>query len=204
VSLLVGSETCRAERAAQAGRTERATARSSPRAFTEKKGETMKEVPVGEAWKRKYPEQVSLAVSVDSEGKANIIALGWCMPASFDPPMMAISVGKTRYSHQLISECREFVVAFPSEEMGKEVLYCGTHSGRDVDKFRETGLVAVPAKKVRPPLIEGCVANFECKVIGEIETGDHTVFVGEVVAAHVSEQKKRRLYNLGDFTFSGL
>ncbi len=87
-----------------------------------------------------------MATSVDSKGKPNIIALGWCMPTSFDPPMMAISVGKTRYSHQLISESREFVLAFPSEEMGKEVLYCGTHSGRDVDKFKETGLVPVPAK----------------------------------------------------------
>lgn len=164
----------------------------------------MKQVPVEEAWKRKYPEQVSWAVSVDGEGKADIISLGWCMPTSFDPPMVAISVGKTRYSHKLISESREFVVAFPSEEMGKEVLYCGTHSGRDVDKLKETGLVAVPAKKVRPPLIEGCVANFECKLVGEIETGDHTIFVGEIVAAHVSEEQKKRLYNLGDYTFSGL
>lgn len=164
----------------------------------------MKQVTVEEAWKTKYPEQVSWAVSIDSEGKADIISLGWCMPTSFDPPMMAISVGKTRYSHKLISKSREFVVAFPSEEMGKEVLYCGTHSGRDVDKFEETGLMAVPAKKVRPPLIEGCVANFECMVVGEIETGDHTIFVGEIVAAHISEEKKRRLYNLGNYTFSGL
>jgi len=88
--------------------------------------------------------------------------------------------------------------------MAKEVLYCGTHSGREVDKFKETGLVAVPAKKVRPPLIEGCVANFECKVVGEIETGDHTIFVGEVVAAHVSEEKKRRLYNLGNYKLAGI
>lgn len=164
----------------------------------------MKKVSVEEAWKRKYPEPVVLAVSVDAEGKANIIALGWCMPTSFEPPMMAISVGKTRYSHKLISECREFVVAFPSEEMAKEVLYCGTHSGRDVDKFKESGLVAVPAKKVRPPLIEGCVANFECKVVGEIETGDHTIFAGEVVAAHVSEEKKGRLYNLGNYNLAGV
>jgi flavin reductase (DIM6/NTAB) family NADH-FMN oxidoreductase RutF len=164
----------------------------------------MKLSTVEEAWKRKYPEPVVLAVSVDAEGKGNIIALGWCMPTSFEPPMMAISVGKTRYSHKLISECREFVVAFPNEEMAKEVLYCGTHSGRDVDKFKESGLVAVTAEKVRPPLIEGCTANFECKVVGEIETGDHTIFVGEVVAAHVSEEKKGRLYNLGNYNLSGI
>jgi len=89
----------------------------------------MKEVSFEEAWKRKYPEQVSWAVSVDSEGKADIISLGWCMPTSFEPPMIAISVGKTRYSHQLISESQEFVVAFPilllfSKEDSTQALFC--------------------------------------------------------------------------------
>ena len=164
----------------------------------------MKEVPIEQAWKRKYPEQVSWAVSVDPRGRADIISLGWSMPTSFDPPMVAISVGKTRYTHRLISESGEFVLAFPSEEMADEVLYCGTHSGRQVDKFKQTGLVALPATKVRPPLIQGCVANFECKLAARIDTGDHTIFVGEIVAAHVIDERKRRLYNLGGYTFAGL
>jgi len=164
----------------------------------------MKEVRVGEAWGRKYPEPVVLAVSI-GDGKANIIPLGWSMITSFGPPMMAISIGHTRYSHELISKGKEFVLAYPTENMGKDVLYCGTHSGMDVDKFKATSLKSMPAKLIKPPLIEGAAANFECKVVSQIDTGDHTIFVGEVVTAYVSDEKKRRLYTLDrNKSFGGL
>jgi len=165
----------------------------------------MKEVFAGEAWERKYPEAVVLVTSVDRNGKANIISLGWSMCTSFQPPMLAISIGKTRYSHNLVSENKEFVLAFPSEELAEAVLYCGTHSGRDVDKFRDRGLTAVKAKRIAPPLIEECIANFECKVVGELDTGDHTIFAGEILAAYVSEKKKKRLFTAGKgYKFTGL
>ena len=155
----------------------------------------MKEAKVTEAWGRKYPEPVVLAVSIIDD-KPNIIPLGWSTITSFGPPMMAISIGHTRYSHEIISKTKEFVLAYPSEDMGKEVLYCGTNSGRDVDKFKSTGLKSMPAKIIKPPLIADAVANFECKVVSKIDTGDHTIFVGEVVTAYVSDEKKRRLYTL--------
>jgi flavin reductase (DIM6/NTAB) family NADH-FMN oxidoreductase RutF len=164
----------------------------------------MKQVEVSEAWARKYPEPVVLVTSIKDD-KPNIIPLGWSMITSFVPAMMAISIGHTRYSHELISKGREFALAYPGEDMGKEVLYCGTHSGRDVDKFKETNLKSMPAKKIKPPLLKDAVANFECKVVKQIDTGDHTIFVGEVVAAYVSPEKKRRLYTLDkNRTFGGL
>lgn len=164
----------------------------------------MKEVSANEAWKRKYPESVVLVTSVDKEGNPNIIALGWSMCTSFVPPMVAISVGKTRYSHKLISESKEFVFTFPHEGMKDEVLYCGTHSGKKVDKFEETGLTAVPGKHVRPPLIEECLVNMECRVVGELDTGDHTIFAGKILTAYVSEKSGKRLYSLGGDKLGGL
>jgi len=159
----------------------------------------MREVTLGEAearWNR--PERVVLAVCTDSEGKANIIALGWKMKTSINPPMVAISVGKARYSHKLISEGKEFVLAVPSEDIPKEVLYCGTHSGRDVDKFKQTGLTPLSAKFVKPPLIKECVVNLECKLVGQLDTGDHTIFVGQIVASWASEDEKRNLLSIGE------
>lgn len=143
------------------------------------------------------PQRIVLAVSCDADGKPNIIPLGWKMQTSFEPPMLAISVGHTRYSHRLIREGGEFVLAWPSEDMAAAVLFCGTRSGRKVDKFKEAGLTAVPASKVRPPLIGECVANMECVLAGALETGDHTIFVGEVVAAHVADAPKRLLISIG-------
>jgi len=163
----------------------------------------LREVPVEEAWKRKYPERTVLAVSISKDGKPNIITLGWNMPTSIKPPMVAISVGLTRYSHKLISESGEFVLAFPSEGMEDALLFCGTHSGRDVDKFRATGLTPVKAKYVKPPLIAEATVNMECRVVGSIRTGDHTIFVGEILAAYVSDEDKPVLFNVGNWVFKG-
>ena len=158
----------------------------------------LKSVSVNEAWQRKYPEQVALATSVDPEGNADIIALGWFMTTSFQPPMCAISVGHTRYSHELISECGEFVAAFPAEGCEDDVLLCGTKSGRDCDKFAETNFTAAESSEVAPPLIAECLVNLECVVEGELETGDHTIFSGRIVAAYINEEAGRRIYNLGN------
>lgn len=160
----------------------------------------MREVPIAEAWKQKYPEQVVFATSVGSDGKPNIIVLGWAMPTSGSAPMVAISVGHTRYSHQTISAGGDFVLAFPAASMTDAMMYCGTHSGRDGDKFGPAGLRTLPARRVRSPLVDGCVANFECRLVSQHTTGDHTIFVGEILTAHV-EDGVERLYNLGGGRF---
>ncbi len=163
----------------------------------------LREVSVEDAWRRKYPERTVLAVSISREGRPNIITLGWNMPTSVRPPMVAISVGVSRYSHKLISEGGEFVLAFPSEGMENAILFCGTYSGRDVDKFKATGLTPVKAKYVKPPLIGEATVNMECRVVGSIRTGDHTIFVGEILAAYVSKEDKPVLFNMGNHVFKG-
>jgi flavin reductase (DIM6/NTAB) family NADH-FMN oxidoreductase RutF len=81
--------------------------------------------------------------------------------------------------------------------MGPATYYCGTHSGRDGDKIGPSGLKLLPATKIGTPLIEGAVYNLECTLHGELETGDHILFVGEVVAAHLDESAGERLMNFG-------
>lgn len=146
-------------------------------------------------WRR--PSRIVLAVSVDEKNNPNIIVLGWKMYTSFKPPMVAISVGKTRYSHNLILKSSEFVLAIPGENLAEEVLYCGTYSGRSVDKFKETNLTPIPASKVNPPLIKECIANMECKVVGNLDTGDHTIFAGEILVSWISDEKKKNLLSIG-------
>ncbi len=163
-----------------------------------------RQAPASQAWERKYPEHIVMVTTVSAEGKPNIITLGWAMPTSGQPPMCAISIGLPRYSHALLEQVPEFVLSFPAEDMEEAMLLCGTKSGRDTDKFREAGLTAIPATEVRPPLIGEAVTNMECRVVSSLRTGDHTIFAGEIVAAHHSVRDVRRLYNLGDGRFAGL
>lgn len=150
-----------------------------------------------------FPTVATLVTCVDGEGRTNIITLGWSMKTSHDPPMVAISVKPSRYSHDLIASSGEFVLAIPTIEIVEELHYCGRHSGRDVYKFEVTGLTPAPAEKVRAPLIEECPANLECRLVSQLTTGDHTIFVGEVVAAHVDEaffDEGRRCLDLDEAT----
>jgi flavin reductase (DIM6/NTAB) family NADH-FMN oxidoreductase RutF len=133
------------------------------------------------------PRLVVLVTSVDKNGKPDIITLSWAMPTSFDPPLVAISVGTSRYSHDLITDCGEFVVNIPPISILAKVRVCGSRSGRTADKFAEAGLTSIASKKVKPPRIKECVAYLECKLVGKFQTGDHTIFVGSVVAASVDE-----------------
>jgi len=157
----------------------------------------LNETAYGEAIARKCPEQLAWATCVDADGNPNAIALGWVMNTSIDPPMLAISVGLTRYSHELIERSGEFVVVFPSEAMTDATLVVGTKSGRDGDKMKEAGVRLVAAKVVGAPLVDDACACFECKVRGTLLTGVHTIFAGEVVASHTGPPDARRIYTLG-------
>ncbi len=136
-----------------------------------------------------YPSPAGLVSSVDAQGRANIITLGEIFNLSIaSPVIVGIAIAKPRYSHELISASREYVVNLPTVAMMEVVDRCGSVSGRDVDKFARFSLTAVPAEKVRPPLIGECPVNIECRVIGIQEIGDHDLFLGEVLAEHVAEE----------------
>lgn len=155
------------------------------------------ETPFSEAVVKKYPEPVVIVLARDSSGKVNPITLGWSMFTSYVPPMMAISVGLPRHSLGVIRAAGEFVIAYPSELQREQALFCGTHSGRYMDKLAGSGLRTVPASRVDCLLLDDAVANFECRLAGELITGDHAIFSGEVLASHVNPDAVGRLYLTG-------
>ena len=163
------------------------------------------EVPYTEAIKRKYPEPVTIAIAKDPQGKYNPITLGWVMSTSHVPPMLAISIGKARYSLEAIRQAKAFVVSFPSAEQLEESLVHGTRSGRDCDKLALAGTAIQPAQKIDGVLMAEAEANFECVLEGELETGDHVIFAGRIVASYVSDSPaKGRLYTLGNEQLGGI
>jgi flavin reductase (DIM6/NTAB) family NADH-FMN oxidoreductase RutF len=135
------------------------------------------------------------------------------MPISMDPPLVGISVHPQRYSFDLIRSTGEFVVNVVPYTMAKEALYCGRVSGRDVDKFTTTPLTPSPARIVRPPIIKECISHLECRLMQDIEAGDHHIFVGEILEAYVRSEHisssgrydpetTQILFHMGGDTFS--
>jgi flavin reductase (DIM6/NTAB) family NADH-FMN oxidoreductase RutF len=138
------------------------------------------------------PTKVVLVTSVSKEGRTNVMTVGWVMPCSHQPWMVAVAIHPRRYTHQLIEETKEFTVNVPSEELTYQTEYCGEYSGRFVDKFAETRLTAKPGKKVKSPWIKECVAFMECRLAGRNKAGDHTIFIGEIVYAEAEERFIKR------------
>lgn len=133
-----------------------------------------------------YPVTAAMVSCADGEEK-NIIAITFIAPVSATPPTAMISVLPTRHSYEMIKKSGEYVINIPGPELLYETQFIGRKSGKDVDKFRELGLTAIPAQKVKAPLIEECWGHIECKVVGEYPAGAHTMFVGEIVAASCNE-----------------
>ena len=137
-----------------------------------------------------YPTPAALITSVDEQGTPNVITLGEVFNVSIRKPVIVgIAIRPATFSHGLISATREYVVNLPPSRLAARVDACGSSSGRSgIDKLAAYGLTPIPADEVRPPLIEECPVNLECRVVGIQTIGDHDLFLGEVVAVHVDEE----------------
>jgi flavin reductase (DIM6/NTAB) family NADH-FMN oxidoreductase RutF len=165
------------------------------------------------AYRLLHPMHTVLVSCVGKAGKPNVTTLAWAMPTSTNPPLVAVSVAPQRHSHSLIEESQEFIINVPTLELLQSVYACGSFSGRSFDKFKKAGLTPIPARKVKAPAIRECVAHIECTVESKFTTGDHTVFVGQIVAAYAnpgvfterySLEAARMLYHAGGNNFAVL
>jgi flavin reductase (DIM6/NTAB) family NADH-FMN oxidoreductase RutF len=142
------------------------------------------EVPIREGLRR-LPIRPLYLVSMEQGGKKNIITIGMFAFFSGKPSLVGIGIAPRRFSFDLIRKSQEFVVNVVDENLMKAVRICGEKSGRDVDKFEAAGLTPVKGTKVNASTIRESPVSIECKVVQEVETGDHVWFIGEVQATHV-------------------
>jgi len=129
---------------------------------------------------------VLVSVADPAHDRANLITIGAVAPTCARPPSLGIAVTPVRYSYELLQEAGEYVVNIPTAELAKAVDYCGSVSGREVDKFQVTGLTHLPGKVVSCPVVSECPINLECRLTQVVKLGSHDFFFGEIVAAQVS------------------
>jgi len=150
-----------------------------------------------------WPMRHYLITSGDIDKNPNIIAVSFCMPVSKKPPLTAIAIGVNSYSYKLINKYREFIINVPLNNLNKQIYYCGMYSGKETDKFKNTGLTPKPSRKLKTPIINECIAFMECLIFKKIKTGDKMLFIGEVIEAYAdktyAENTKKPDYAMGDF-----
>ena len=130
-----------------------------------------------------YPYTVAL-VGSSFKDQLNFMTCAWHTALSFEPPLFGIAIARKRYTHELISQAREFTVNFISMKNVKLSAQYGRTSGFDTDKIHEFGLKLSPSQLIKTPVITEAYACFECKAVDIKSFGDHDLFIGEVIALH--------------------
>lgn len=101
----------------------------------------------------------------------NVMTVSWGMiGVMWGKKILVAAVRDSRYTKEFIDKTGEFTLSIPKpNEMKKEIAYCGSKSGRDVDKWQETQLSKQKAKVVSASVVGGCEKYYECKVLTMID-----------------------------------
>jgi len=143
-------------------------------------------------------------VTTSWHAKANVMPVAYAVPLSFKPPLVGIAVHPSRHTHDMIRFSEEFAINVPGRSLIHHVQYLGSVSGQEVDKFELTKLPTLKARKVGAPLIEGCIGYIECGLEDALRIGDHTLFVGRVVAASADDEAFKETWLLADDDYKPL
>ncbi len=156
-------------------------------------------VPLDKAY-RLLNHGPTVLVSAAHDGQRNIMAAAWAMPLDFEPPKVAVVLDKSTWTRQLLEASGTFVLQVPCVAQADIVQTVGNTAGKTLDKFAAYGLQTFAGEQLEAPLLEGCVAWLECRLLPEPHNeGTYDLFLGEVISA----QADARVFSEGHWHFEG-
>lgn len=135
-----------------------------------------------------YPLPAVIVSCGDSPQNYNMLTVAWTGTVCTDPAMCYISVRPSRHSYELIKNSMEFTINLTTEAMARATDWVGVRSGKDYDKWKETGLTPVAGQRVSSPYIKESPVNIECRVREIISLGSHEMFLAEVINVLADER----------------
>ncbi len=134
-----------------------------------------------------HPHPVLLVGTFGQDGKPNLMNAAWGGICCSSPPCIAVSLREARLTYRNILHAGAFTVGIPSRKHAEAADYVGIVSGRDHDKFRDTGLTPRKSGKVNAPLAAELPFSLECRLLQHHKLGSHTIFIGEIVGIQADE-----------------
>ncbi|PKN69846.1 MAG: flavin reductase [Deltaproteobacteria bacterium HGW-Deltaproteobacteria-12] len=144
-------------------------------------------------------------LTVKTGNELNTMTIGWAtFGVVWQKPIMMVAVRSTRHTFGIIERAADFTVTVPAGDMGKETAFCGSKSGRDVDKFKICNLEIFNSQKVASPIIKIRGHHYECKIVYKSamhpahldknydsflypQKDYHTLYFGEILACYETE-----------------
>ncbi len=133
------------------------------------------------------PTPVWIVGSYDDKDRANVMAAAWGGICCSKPPCVTVSLRKATYSYGCLMKRRAYTINILSQTQIAEADYFGIVSGRDRNKFTDTGYTPVKSNLVDAPYIAEAPMVLECRVLHTFEIGLHTQFVGEILDVKADE-----------------
>jgi flavin reductase (DIM6/NTAB) family NADH-FMN oxidoreductase RutF len=126
-------------------------------------------------------------VSSAYQAERDIMTMGWHLMMGFSPALVGCFIWDQNHSFSLIRRSKQCVINVPTFDMVNTIIDIGnSHGGPRVDKFKTFNLTPVAATKVKAPLIAECYASFECELVETSLINRYSLFIFEVVKAHVA------------------
>ncbi len=125
-----------------------------------------------------YPCPTVLVTSKYGDIK-NVLTISWAGIASSHPEYITIAINTKRYSHSIICKSKRFCINIPNKDLINEVDYCGSVSGRDVDKYKKCNF-EFETYKSDFIIINRCVFHLICEVVSIHELGSHDLLIAKV------------------------
>lgn len=129
-----------------------------------------------------YPMPM-VVVGAEMDGKANFMAVAWVSRVNFNPPLIAVALGKSHYTNRGIHQNREFGISVPSEDMITIVDYVGMVSGEMTDKSEIFNVYRGDLKHA--PMVADCPFTMECRLVNVVDLPTNELFIGEITALTV-------------------
>lgn len=131
-----------------------------------------------------------LLAATKPNGESNVMTIGWgTIGVVWGRPVFTVLVRPSRHTHGFVEASGEFTVNVPTPEMSEFVLFCGTESGRDHDKFAEFDMAVTPGHDVTAVTVDACPLVYECRVVQK----------NDVAPAAFDPAIVSRYYGRGDF-----
>ncbi|MGA3206473.1 MAG: flavin reductase family protein [Syntrophales bacterium] len=132
-----------------------------------------------------YPMPMVLVGAVVA-GRANFMAVGWVSRVNFNPPLMAVALGKSHYTNAGIHKNKAFSVNVPGIDLLEKVDYCGIVSGEKTDKSKMFDVFY--GELPGAPMIRECPLSLECRLVNTMDLPTNRLFIGEIVGAYTEER----------------
>jgi flavin reductase (DIM6/NTAB) family NADH-FMN oxidoreductase RutF len=127
------------------------------------------------------PTPVLLVGTYDRNGRPNIMTAAWGGICASEPPAIAVSVRRNRWTYDAVVEKQAFTISIPSCALAAQADFAGIKSGKDMDKFEVLGLTPVRGGHVDAPYVDECPVVIELKLLQSVEIGSHVQFIGEII-----------------------